>query len=71
MFVPSVFRHGAIRLQGRTHVENTAMIRLFRTVGFVREGVLRDMWPLEGLCGDMALYAITRSDYERTFPAGA
>jgi RimJ/RimL family protein N-acetyltransferase len=70
-FVPLVFGHGAIRLQGRTHVENGAMIRLFERVGFVREGVLRDMWPLEGLSGDMAMYAMTRTDYERAFSDAA
>jgi len=67
-FVPRVFAHGAIRLQGRTHVENAAMIRLFERRGFVREGVLRDMWPLDGVCGDMVLYAMTRSDFGRAFP---
>jgi RimJ/RimL family protein N-acetyltransferase len=70
-FIPRVFAHDAIRLQGRTHVENAPMIRLFDRLGFVREGVLRDMWPLEGLCGDMVLYAMTRSDFERAFPADA
>jgi RimJ/RimL family protein N-acetyltransferase len=69
-FIPRVFAHEAIRLQGRTHVENTSMIRLFDRLGFVREGVLRDIWPLEGLCGDMVLYAMTRIDYGRAFPAG-
>lgn len=69
MFIPRVFTRDAIRLQGRTHIENTAMIRRFDRLGFVREGVLRDMWPLEGFCGDMALYAMTRSDYEHAFPA--
>jgi len=33
--------------------------------------VLRDIWPLEGLCGDMVLYAMTRTDYGRAFPAEA
>jgi RimJ/RimL family protein N-acetyltransferase len=47
------------------------MIRLFERIGFVREGVLRDMWPLEGLCGDMVVYAMTRGDYIVAFPADA
>jgi hypothetical protein len=56
-------RSGRYRLgrPGRTHVENTPMIRLFDRLGFVREGVLRKIWPLERLCGDMVLYAMTRS----------
>ncbi len=70
-FIPRVFANDAIRLQGRTHVENTPMIRLFDGLGFVQEGVLRDIWPLEGLCGDMVLYATTRPDYGGAFPAGA
>lgn len=64
-FIPGVFEHEAIRLQGRTHVENTAMIRLFERFGFVCEGVMRSYWPLEGRSGDMGLWALTRSDYER------
>jgi RimJ/RimL family protein N-acetyltransferase len=43
-------------------------MRLFERLGFVREGVLRDIWPLKGVCGDMAMYAMTRSDYEHAFP---
>lgn len=66
-FIPRVFANEAIRLQGRTHIENGAMIRLFDRLGFVREGVLRDIWPLEGLCGDMAMYAMTRADYAQAF----
>jgi len=63
LFVPGVFAAGAIRLQGRTHVENAAMIRLFERCGFVHEGVLRQLWPLEGRSGDMAMYAMTRADF--------
>jgi RimJ/RimL family protein N-acetyltransferase len=63
LFVPGVFAAGAIRLQGRTHVENTMMIRLFERCGFVHEGVLRELWPLEDRSGDMAMYAMTRADF--------
>jgi hypothetical protein len=45
------------------------MIRLFHRFGFIRERVLRDIWPLEGLCGDTALFAMTRTDFESRFPA--
>ncbi len=64
-FIPDVFEHGAIRLQGRTHVENTPMIRLFQRFGFVCEGIMRSYWPLEGASGDMGLWALTRADYAR------
>jgi RimJ/RimL family protein N-acetyltransferase len=49
IFIPRVFDNHAIRLQGRTHIENTAMIRLFREVRLRPEGILRDIWPLEGV----------------------
>jgi len=65
LFLPQVFEHGAIRLQGQTHVENAPMIRLFERFGFVREGVLRGYWPLPGRCGDVAVYGLTAADYER------
>ena len=65
-FVPDVFAAGAIRLQGRTHVENTPMIRLFERCGFVREGILRDLGPLDGRSGDMAMYAMTRADFAKS-----
>jgi RimJ/RimL family protein N-acetyltransferase len=63
LFVPRVFQDGARRLQGRTHVENAAMIRLFERSGFVREGVLRSYWPLPHHTGDVVLYAMTSADY--------
>ena len=66
LFLPPLFEEdGAIRVQGHTHLDNAAMIALFDRFGFVREGVLRDYWPLEGRTGDMALYALTASDYRR------
>ncbi len=58
----------AIRLQGRTHVENTPMIRLFERFGFVCEGIMRSYWPLAGRSGDMGLWALTRADYEALAP---
>jgi len=64
LFVPRVFEHGAIRLQGHTHVENAPMIRLFERFGFVREGLLRSYWPLPGQSGDVAVYGLTADDYE-------
>jgi RimJ/RimL family protein N-acetyltransferase len=54
-----------IRVQGHTHLDNTPMIALFDRFGFVREGVLRDYWPLDGRTADVGLYALTRSDYRR------
>lgn len=65
LFVPQVFQHAAIRLQGQTHVENAPMIQLFERFGFVREGVLRGYWPLPDRCGDVAVYGLTAADYER------
>jgi RimJ/RimL family protein N-acetyltransferase len=64
LFLPPLFdEDGAIRVQGHTHLDNHAMIALFDRFGFVREGVLRDYWPLDDRTGDVALYALTRADY--------
>ena len=65
LFLPPLFdEDGAIRVQGHTHLDNQPMIALFDRFGFVREGVLRDYWPLDGRPGDVALYALTRTDYQ-------
>jgi len=64
-FIPEVFDHGAIRVQGHTHVENKPMIRLFERYGFVREGVLRHYFPMPERSGDVALYGLIRPDYEQ------
>jgi RimJ/RimL family protein N-acetyltransferase len=66
LFLPPLFdEDGAIRVQGHTHLDNQPMIALFDRFGFVREGVLRDYWPLDDRPGDVALYALTRTDYQR------
>lgn len=66
LFLPPLFDDdGAIRVQGHTHLDNVAMLALFDRFGFVREGVLRDYWPLDGRTGDVALYALTLSDFRR------
>jgi [ribosomal protein S5]-alanine N-acetyltransferase len=65
LFIPQVFEHGAIRLQGHTHVENTPMVRLFERFGFVREGLLRGYLPLPGRSGDTLVFGLTADDYER------
>jgi RimJ/RimL family protein N-acetyltransferase len=62
-FIPQVFEHDAIRLQGHTHIENEPMRRLFRRFGFLEEGILRDYWPLPGRSGDVAIYGLTAIDY--------
>jgi RimJ/RimL family protein N-acetyltransferase len=65
LFLPPLFdEDAAIRVQGHTHLDNHPMIALFDRFGFVREGVLRDYWPLDGRPGDVALYALTRADYQ-------
>jgi RimJ/RimL family protein N-acetyltransferase len=73
LFLPPLFEEdAAIRVQGHTHLDNKPMIALFDRFGFVREGVLRDYWPLDGRTGDMGLYALTLTDYrERAGGPGA
>jgi RimJ/RimL family protein N-acetyltransferase len=71
LFLPPLFqRDGAIRIQGHTHVENTAMIRLFDRFGFQQEGLLRGYMPLPGRSGDVVIYGLTRDDYETAEATG-
>jgi RimJ/RimL family protein N-acetyltransferase len=64
LFLPPLFdEDDAIRVQGHTHLDNNPMIALFGRFGFLREGILRDYWPLDGRTGDVALYALTLTDY--------
>lgn len=67
LFLPPLFdEDGAIRVQGHTHLDNHAMIALFDRFGFVREGILRDYWPFDGRTADVALYALTLTDYRHS-----
>jgi RimJ/RimL family protein N-acetyltransferase len=50
-----------------TAVENVAMRRVLEKVGLAFEGVMRAFMPRQsGRRDDYALYAVTRSEWERT-----
>ena len=59
-----IFGHTAIeRIEARCSVENLARQRVLERVGFVREGLLRGYFELEGRRVDNFLYALLRDDY--------
>ena len=46
-------------------VDNSRAIRVYESLGFVREGVSRDAAYLEGAYRDLVLMAMLRSEYDR------
>jgi RimJ/RimL family protein N-acetyltransferase len=59
-----LFGHTAIeRLEARCSVENVASQRVLDRIGFVREGLLRGYFELDGRRVDNYLYALLRGDY--------
>jgi RimJ/RimL family protein N-acetyltransferase len=53
------------RIEGCTREDNLAMRRLFKKVGYVKEGYIRAGWPVEGGPPLASIrYAILRSDWE-------
>lgn len=58
---------GAARIQASTDTANRPMRGLLTSLGFVLEGVMRDLMPgSDRDRRDVAMYAMTRNDYERT-----
>jgi RimJ/RimL family protein N-acetyltransferase len=51
------------RLEARCSVDNLASQRVLEKVGFVREGLLRGYFELQGRRVDNFLYALLRSEY--------
>ena len=59
-----LFGHTAIeRIEARCSVENVASQRVLERIGFVREGLLRGYFELDGRRVDNFLYAVLRGDY--------
>lgn len=59
-----LFGHTAIeRIEARCSVENVASQRVLERIGFVREGLLRGYFELDGRRVDNYLYALLRGDY--------
>jgi ribosomal-protein-alanine N-acetyltransferase len=56
-------RTGIERLEARCAVDNAASIRVLEKLGFLREGVLRSYFRLDGRRVDNVLYAVLRDDH--------
>ena len=56
---------GARRLEAGTALDNAAMRRVLKRVGFRQEGILRRWYPSDDGAGiDRVMYGMTRDDYE-------
>ena len=53
------------RLEADIDPRNAASCRLVETLGFVREGVLRERWRVNGEITDTALYGLLERDFRR------
>jgi RimJ/RimL family protein N-acetyltransferase len=61
---------GAGRVQASTDVENAAMRRVLRKLGFVEEGVMRGFMPTGGGRADYVLYGVTKTEWRAGLTAG-
>jgi [ribosomal protein S5]-alanine N-acetyltransferase len=57
------------RVEADTDPRNRASCRLLERLGFVREGLLRQRWIVDGEVSDSALYGLLREDFARAAPA--
>lgn len=65
ILVRDVFTNTRLRrLEARCSTENVASIRVLEKLGFVREGLLRAYFILDGRRVDNFLYSLLREDYE-------
>lgn len=55
--------HDIVRIQAKTHPENTPAIRVLEKNGFIREGILRKSVFSMGSWRDSILFSITRDDW--------
>lgn len=53
------------RIEGDVDPHNMASIRLLERLGFVREGLARERWMVEGRVSDNALYGLLPSDFRK------
>lgn len=69
----SMMRHGFMtmrlnRLWGGTNQYNQAMRRIFLSVGFREEGILRQANRIDGVFSDNYIYSILRAEYLERYP---
>ena len=50
------------RIEAEIDPRNTASARVLERLGFVREGLLRERWIIDGECSDGAIYGLLRTD---------
>lgn len=56
---------GFRRIEGDVDPRNVASTRLLERLGFVREGLARERWMVEGRVSDSALYGLLHSDFRK------
>ena len=64
-------RIGLQRLEADIDPRNAASARSLERLGFVREGLLRDRWIVNGEVSDSAYYGLLRSDWDASRSRGA
>jgi RimJ/RimL family protein N-acetyltransferase len=56
---------GLNRIEADIHPDNLASARTLDKLGFVREGLLRERWIVEGEISDTVLYGLLLSDWSK------
>lgn len=54
------------RIEADTDPRNAGSVRMLERLGFVREGLLRERWIVEGEVSDSAFYGLLRREWERS-----
>ena len=62
---------GLERIEADIDPRNTASCRLVERLGFVREGLLRERWRVEGEVSDSAVYGLLKRDFVRSAASGS
>jgi RimJ/RimL family protein N-acetyltransferase len=65
MVYGEIFASGVHRIHGAPFKDNGAMISLARTVGFQREGILRETTMRGGEYVDQVMLGMTEGDFEK------
>ena len=64
--IPNLFNEGISRLTARVFSDNTASVRLMESIGFVREGYLKDaVKNPSGEIFDMILFSLTEEEFRK------
>jgi len=64
--IPNLFNEGIARLTARVFSDNLASVRLMESIGFVREGYLREaVKNSSGEIFDMILFSVTEEEFKK------